>query len=514
MQHATHAAISHGASVLSRRLLLILTLATWATTLPAQVPVVEYAQRRQAVAAQMKDGVLLALGAREPEQDYLSFFQSSPFYYLTGLKEPDAALVIAKRGRDVTTMLFVEPREPGREAWTGARLDVDGVRRRLNLPGRSVQDLRPTLDSLLRVTPQLYVVGDFEGSDDVLSADAQFVQSLARSHPRLQIQDMTPVVDQLRSRKSVAELALIRKAAEITALAEREAMHAVAPGVNEFEIQALIEYTFRRNGADRPSFATIVGSGPNSTTLHYSADDRFMNAGEVAVMDIGASYRGYAADVTRTVPVSGKFTAEQRQIYQLVRDAQAAAERQAKLAAPARLMDDSSRAVLAKGLAALGLVESPDAAFDAAPGQCTRPAAGGCAQWSLYYFHALGHGIGLDVHDPNPWIYGTGLIEPGSAFTIEPGVYVRASVLDDLPNTPRNRAMIAKLRPAVEKYRNIGVRIEDDYIATEKGVEWVSRAPRELSEVEAEMQQRLAGPSKRNPEIVNWYKATEGERPK
>src|SRR6185437_7080380 len=139
-------------------------------------------------------------------------------------------------------------------------------------------------------------------------------------HPGITTADASGLVDRLRMRHSGAELALERKAIDITARAEREAIATIRPGVNEFEIQALIEYTFRRNGADRPSFSTIIGSGPNSTTLHYNADDRFFEANDVVVMDIGAAYQGYAADVTRTVPVSGKFSPAQREIYQAVRD--------------------------------------------------------------------------------------------------------------------------------------------------------------------------------------------------
>ncbi|MBX6333321.1 MAG: M24 family metallopeptidase, partial [Gemmatimonadaceae bacterium] len=250
----------------------------------------------------------------------------------------------------------------------------------------------------------------------------------------------------------------------------------------------------------------LVGSGPNSTTLHYSADDRFMRDGEVVVMDIGASYRGYAADVTRTVPVNGSFTPEQRAIYQLVRNAQAAAERQAVLHAPALRMDDSASAVLAAGLARLGLIQSPTATFDAPEGVCPRELPDGCAQLALYYMHSLGHGIGLEVHDPEQWYYGEHRIEPGSAFTIEPGVYVRADLFEGLPDTPRNRAMIAALTPAVKRYANIGVRIEDDYLVTDQGVEWVSRAPRELDEVEAAMREH--GPiAPRDTTVIDWYRA-------
>jgi Xaa-Pro aminopeptidase len=273
----------------------------------------------------------------------------------------------------------------------------------------------------------------------------------------------------------------------------------------EFEIQSLIEYTFRRNGADRPSFSTIVGSGPNSTTLHYNADDRQMNAGEVVVMDIGASYRGYAADVTRTVPINGTFTPDQRAIYQIVRDAQAAAERQAKPGAKAQVMSDSASSVLAAGLTRLGLIESPTATYDCGSTQQRQQ----CPQLELYYMHGLGHGIGLEVHDPDQF-YFTGTLAAGSAFTIEPGIYVRENLPEILPKSQRNDALIAKLRPAVTKFRNIGVRIEDDYLITDQGLEWISRAPREANEVEAVMRENLAGPPKRDSGKLDWFKRTAG----
>ncbi|HVF39033.1 MAG TPA: M24 family metallopeptidase, partial [Gemmatimonadaceae bacterium] len=312
-------------------------------------------------------------------------------------------------------------------------------------------------------------------------------------------------LSEIRRVKSAAELDLIRKAVDITVIAQREAMRFAEPGMNEFELQALIEYTFRRNGADRPSFSTIVGSGPNSTTLHYNADDRFMNAGEVAVMDIGASYRGYAADVTRTIPVSGKFTPDQRAIYQIVRNAQASAERQAKPGALGRYLTDSASATLAEGLAGLGLIESRSATYD-----CDAAASRQCSQLSLYYMHGLGHGIGLDVHDPGAAPGGRigqlPLVE-GTAFTIEPGIYVRANLIDIIPDTPKNRLLKAKIRTMVNRYANIGVRIEDDYIVTATSVDWISRAPREIAEIEAEMRKPYV-PSPRSPAMVEWYRAT------
>jgi len=185
-----------------------------------------------------------------------------------------------------------------------------------------------------------------------------------------------------------------------------------------------------------------------------------------------------------------------------VRAAQAAAEQAAKVNGPAAALSQAASASLDASLARLGLVEGVGATYD-----CTTAATSQCPQLSLYYMHGLGHPIGLDVHDQGA-ATGGGNLAPGSAFTIEPGIYVRGNLLDIIPNTPRNRAMIAKIRPAVEKYRNIGVRIEDDYIVTATEVEWISRAPRELAEVEAIMREPWTGPSPRDPAMVEAYRST------
>jgi Xaa-Pro aminopeptidase len=481
--------------------------------LGAQIPQTEFAQRRAALAGKLQDGVLLAIGSQEPAQDYLSFYQNEPFTYLTGYNEPNASLVMVKQGGQTTSMLFVEERDPAAEVWTGKRFGPAGATKATGIDARPVAQLRQVLDSLLGSAAQLYVVGNANpgpavppnGPPRVLTPEDQFVKAVTATHPNVKVTSGNLYVMMLRGTKSPAEQDLIRKAVSITADAQREAMRAIEPGMNEFEIQGLIEYTFRRNGADRPSFSTIVGSGPNSTTLHYNADDRFMNTGEVVVMDIGASYRGYAADVTRTVPISGTFTADQKAIYQIVRDAQAAAERQAKPGAKAELMSDSASAVLAAGLTRVGLIESPAATYDC--GSAQQPQQ--CPQLGLYYMHGLGHGIGLEVHDPDQF-YFTGTLAAGSAFTIEPGIYVRANLLEILPKTSRNDGLIAKLKPAIDKYRNIGVRIEDDYLITDRGLEWISKAPREIVEVEAMMKETLASSTKRDASKIDWYKRTGG----
>jgi Xaa-Pro aminopeptidase len=200
-------------------------------------------------------------------------------------------------------------------------------------------------------------------------------------------------------------------------------------------------------------------------------------------MDMAASFAGYAADITRTVPVNGRFSPAQRELYTLVLDAHKAAERQVRAGGQARAMSDSSNHVLAQGLARLGLIESPDATYDCGTPERARQ----CPQLSLYYMHGLGHGIGLDVHDPDQY-YVTGVIEVGSAFTIEPGVYVRSNLMDIIPDTPRNRAFKAKVAAAFATYAGMGVRIEDDYLVSGAGVERASSGvPREIGEIEREM---------------------------
>jgi Xaa-Pro aminopeptidase len=480
-------------------------LLTLSAAVGAQIPGAEYSARRTALAAAVKDGIVVALGSPEPEQDYIAFNQNSPFNYLTGFLEPDAALVMVVKNGAIsgTPMLFVQPSDPSREVWTGHRLGVPNVKSALGLDGRAASTLDAVLDSLIGAEPSasLQVVGSYTPTDEVMSVDDQTIGGVLRRHSGTTAKSINQLVGTLRRVKSGGELDFIRRAVNITVGSQREAMKLIEPGMNEFEVQALIEYNFRRNGADRPSFSTIVGSGPNSTTLHYGIDDRFIEKNDMIVMDIGASYRGYAADVTRTVPASGTFSPIQRDIYSAVRAAQAAGEKAGVVGGDGAAMSNAANASLDQSLSTLGLIEAPGATYDcdAAGRQCT--------QRSLYYMHSLGHGIGLDVHDPGA-SSSRGALVPGSAFTIEPGIYVRSNLLEILPNTPKNQAMINKIRPAVQKYANIGVRIEDDYIVTPTAIEWISRAPREIPEIEAMMKEKYTGPSPRDATTVEAYRST------
>jgi Xaa-Pro aminopeptidase len=491
-------------------LLSVVAAFSAAQTAKAQIPNSEYAARRTALAQKLQNGILLALGSPEPEEDYISFNQNSQFNYLTGFTEPNAALVMVVKNGAIagTPMLFVQPNDPAREVWTGHRLGLAGVKSTFGFDGRDISTLKHAIDSLASATgaSTLYAVGNFRGGTP-LSRDDQVVADLTKGNTGLTVKQANGEVLNLRRIKSAAELDFIRRAVNISVSAQKEAMRAIEPGMNEFEVQGLIEYTFRRNGADRPSFSTIVGSGPNSTTLHYNADDRYIEANNVIVMDIGASYRGYAADVTRTVPADGTFSDAQRDIYSAVRAAQAAGEAAAKVNGPARALTEAANASLDASLTKLGLIEGPGATYD-----CDASATRQCMQRSLYYMHSLGHGIGFDVHDPGA-ASGGGNLVPGSAFTIEPGIYVRGNLLDIIPNTPKNQAVIAKIRPAVQKYANIGVRIEDDYIATDSGVEWISRAPREINEIEAVMKEKWNGPAPRDAATVEAYRSTGRREP-
>ena len=471
----------------------------------AQITNSEYSARREALAKRVQNGIVVALGSPEPEEDYILFNQNSPFKYLTGFNEPEAALVMVVNNGAITgtPMLFVQASDPGREVWTGHRLGVGGVRNALGLEGRDAETLSAVVDSILSRNSGavLQKIGSFNSDGPIITRDDQIIGGITKSHSGVTVKNATADVSALRRIKTAAELDFIRRAVNVTVTAQKDAMRLIEPGMNEFEVQALIEYNFRKNGADRPSFSTIVGSGPNSTTLHYGADDRFIENNEVIVMDIGASYRGYAADVTRTVPSNGKFSPAQRDIYLAVRKAQAAAERVAKVNVAAGTLSQAANASLDSSLTQMGLIEGVGATYDCSGGSP-------CTQRSLYYMHGLGHGIGLDVHDPGAATGGNAPLVPGSAFTIEPGIYVRANLLEIIPNTPKNQAMIAKIRPAVQKYANIGVRIEDDYIVTPTEVEWISRAPRELDEVEATMREKYNGPSARDAATVEAYRST------
>ena len=460
----------------------------------AQIPQAEYAARRDSLAARIGDAVVVAFGGRTPVTDFGPFYQIPAFHYLTNFDEPDAAMVMVARGGKATTTFFLSPIDPRTAFYYGRRPDSASVERTLGVKARPFSALGTFVDSLASLTPAptFYTLADFGDADfarqDSLTRGQSFMKTRAAKH-RLTVKDAHEIVDQLRAKKSPAELALLRKAGEISAEGHRAAMLAPEPA-HEHELQAVVEYTFARLGGERPAYGSIVGAGANGTQLHYMKDRAPAKPGDLVVIDAATQYEGYAADVTRTIPVSGTYTADQKKLYQLVRDAQAAAERNSKPGMSAKAASDSSIAVRAKGLVALGLAESETATFDPPwKVNCTAtPVA--CTQTYFWMIHGLGHGIGLAVHDPAQYYYGDKTFKEGDAFTIEPGIYVSQAMLDALADTPRNRAFKAKVKDAVARYQNTGVRIEDSYIITDKGLERVSNAPREIDEIETVMKKR------------------------
>jgi Xaa-Pro aminopeptidase len=241
-------------------------------------------------------------------------------------------------------------------------------------------------------------------------------------------------------------------------------MKAAAPGKFEYEVEAAIEEVYMRNGAMSWGYPSIVGSGPNATILHYSKSSRKMEPGDLLLVDAAGSYQGYTGDITRTYPIGGRFTRAQRDIYEIVLAAQDAGIKAARAGSTPADMQAACDEVLRAGLVKLGLVTAPT-------GQ----------QFKIWATHGVVHWIGMDVHDVGP----RGPLEPGMAFVIEPGIYIRPSALDNLPKTPENLAFIEKVRPAVEKYKDIGARIEDSFLLTERSLERLSeRVPRTIEEIE------------------------------
>jgi Xaa-Pro aminopeptidase len=473
-------------------LMLLATVPVAAQPLPDIAPQ-EFAARRDSLAARIGNGVVLAFGGRAPVHDFNAFFQLPSFRYLTNVIEPDAAfLLVARDGKGEGT-LFLSPLDPRTAFYYGDRTDSTSSVARYGLRGRSFAALSTVLDSLAGTGLPFYHIPDVETTDcsrlDTLTRGQETVKSLGQKFPALAIRNGMPVVLQLRARKSPAELALIRKAAEISAEGHRAAMLLPNP-MHEYELKAVLEYEFIRRGAERPAYGSIVGSGINGTTLHYMRDSDPARPGDLVVMDAGGEYRGYAADITRTIPVSGTFTPEQRQLYQLVRDALDVAERMSQPGMRIRDAADSSVAVRERGLAALGLVQGVDATYDPPWSVNCEASPASCRQSNLWMIHGITHGIGLAVHDPMQGTPGDGTFKVGDAFTIEPGIYVSTRSLDVLPDTPKNRAFIAAVRATVLRYQNTGVRIEDDYIITGKGLERISLVPREIDEIEALMKRR------------------------
>ncbi len=406
-----------------KRFALVWTLlATLAATALEREPLEQYKQRRQKLASQV-DGVIVLFAA--PAEDLVQYQQEDNFYYLTGFDEPAAILLLDGTGDGLEEILFIPQRDLDEERWTGEKLG----------PGpRAVSETGVTrVEALERFASRFERTLEKGHTVYTLTDQEDNVSRLREVAPDADIENLAPTLALDRQVKTASELVILTKAIDITMKAQAAAAGVIAPDVGEYEVEAMIEYEFRRNGAERPGFPSIVGSGPNATILHYDRNTRKMAAGDLVVADVGAEYGGYTADITRTYPVSGKFSQRQREIYQIVLDAQKAALERVKPGAT--IGGRGSRSIHA---AAREHIQSKG--------------------YGDYFIHGTSHHIGLEVHDVGP--VGRPL-EANMVITVEPGIYI--------PD------------------ENIGVRIEDDVLVTKTGYRILSDFPREIDEIEALM---------------------------
>ncbi|MGA9770533.1 MAG: Xaa-Pro peptidase family protein [Blastocatellia bacterium] len=423
----------------------------------ANQPRSDYRARRQRLMEQLKDGVIVLIGAREEDLGEVGRFrQKNDFMYLTGVQTPAAYMMLIPAGivpdKPAREIVFIPPRNLIQEKWTGPQIGPGaeseaqfGIQEVAN--STAFKDrLRELLSSPAfkpdsssgKPAAKLYTLVP-RGSTAEIERETHFVAMVRQTAPHVQVVDVEPFIAELRKVKSTAEIEMLQRAIDITGEAQRDAMRTIKPGAFEYEVQAALEAAFTRNGAERAGFPSIVGSGLYSTVLHYNENHKKIEAGETVVVDIGAEYSYYTADITRTYPASGRFTPRQREIYQLVLDAQLAAEKAYK---PGMTLGQLQR-VATETIKASPLRDKQGNTLD------------------RYFIHGLGHWLGMDVHDVGRYTD----MPTGSVFTIEPGIYI-----------PEEK---------------LGVRIEDDYLVTEKGlVKLSARIPSEPDEIERLMSAR------------------------
>jgi Xaa-Pro aminopeptidase len=457
-----------------KTLLVALFLTVSAYGQPLKLDPDVFAKRRQAFMEKMEPGSI-ALFASKPEYERnldvnYEYRQESNFYYLSGFEEPGSLLLIAPSHPRFKYVLFVRKRDPGKETFEGPRAGTEGAIATYHADTAFVSD---DLESHIRnfSTNDGTVYYGFGVNPEIDNrATRLFVDT--RSGQNKTIRDPAAIVDEMRLIKNAGDWSMgLKKAIDISVDAHNEVLKAIRPGMYEYEVQALFEYVYRKNGSPRNAYPCIIGSGPNATILHYETNTRQMQKGELVLMDCAAEYGGYAADITRTVPVSGTFTKEQKEIYRIVLDAQNAGMRLVKPGMTLKVISAAIDTVLAEGLLRLGFIKSSkDRRF--------------------FSLHGYSHWIGLEVHDVGGYTRnGKDIpLEPGMVFTIEPGLYIRPAVFDLMKERGYAAGELERLHSAAAPYLNIGVRIEDDILVTPEGYRNLSEGvPREVTELEARM---------------------------
>jgi Xaa-Pro aminopeptidase len=389
---------------------------------------------------------------RSNDVDY-EFHQDPNFYYLTGLNESNAILLIFKNefilsdGSPTNEILFLQDRNPKMERWTGKLLGVDGTKSILGIQNAATSDafddFKIQFNSFKKVN---YIEQKHAGYNLYYE---QFQSKLSNAKINADTYSLKEYMAKLREIKLKEELDLVRKAISITCDGIKEAMKAIEPGMHEYDAEAIVEYVFKSKGAEDVGYPSIVGGGENSCILHYESNRKKLVEMDMLVSDVGAEYHGYSADVTRTYPVNGKFSEEQKLIYNIVYDAQAAGIAKCKPGEDFRAPHKAATEVVQKRLMELGIIKTPSESMK-------------------YFFHGTSHYLGLDVHDEGTH----GRLQPNSVITVEPGIYIPFGSDCD------------------EKWWGIGIRIEDDVLITETEPEVLSACvPKTVDEIEALMKQ-------------------------
>lgn len=423
-----------------------------------------YKSRREALIDKLGLGVAILKGAPEQvrtnDTEY-PYRQDSDFFYLTGYTEPGAACIIDPNNKEYPFTMFVLPQDPKKEVWTGWRLSFEDTEktfaasRALDISEFETQSL-----AAMKTAAKVYTNLNHERAHHhkMLDQVGQVRKEVQRTGGGPEgLESIGSIVHEMRLFKDEHELALMQKAADISAEAHCRAMQACAPGMHEYQLQAVLESHFVHEGGSGPAYTSIVGAGDNATVLHYVKNRDEIKDGELILIDAAAEYEMYAADITRTFPANGKFTEAQKDIYAVVLKAQKAVVAASKPGVTFQELHDMDLRLLVEGMIEIGLLEGT--ADEVIENESYQP----------YFMHKTGHWLGLDVHDMGKYMVdGKSIVlEPGMVFTIEPGIYVNSK--SDAP----------------EKFRGIGIRIEDDILITESGNKNLTAAvPKEISEIE------------------------------
>jgi Xaa-Pro aminopeptidase len=431
----------------------------------------EYRQRREQLMAKIGNGTGIfrsaPMAVMHNDVEYV-YRQDSDFFYLTGFNEPEAVAVLAPHHSEHRFILFVQPKDLEKEVWTGYRCGVEAAKEIYGADAAyPIHELDEKLPQYLEKADRIYyhLGRDRSFNETILT----HYQKLLRTYPKrgtgpIGIEDPGPILHSMRLIKSEGELALMRKAADIATEAHNHALQITAPGRYEYEIQAEMEHIFRLRGAMGPAYPSIVASGANACVLHYIENNRQMQANDLLLIDAGCAYEYYNSDITRTFPVGGKFTPEQKALYEIVLEAQKQAIAQVKPGNSFHAPHEQAVRVLTTGLVELGLLKGD---IDTLITE---------EKYKPFYMHRTSHWLGLDVHDAGAYQHGEHpqTLQPGQVLTIEPGIYI----------VPASKP--PEDQPEIDpRWLGIGIRIEDDVLVTPEGHEVLTAGvPKEVKEVE------------------------------